>query len=370
MNRIENFLTTNGNQFGFKKGHGTDQCIYALKEVIQMYNSLNTGISLCFLDASKAFDRVNHQLLFQKLENRGVPGYILRILIYWYENQTMYVRWGSLISEPFHVSNGVRQGGILSPYIFNVYIDDLSTRLNALPIGCKLGELTINHLMYADDLVLISPSTRGLFRLLSECQQYGIEFDILYNPLKSAVMFYKPKFMSKIEMPVFKLNNEDIKVVHEYSYLGHILSDDMSDDLDILRQRKKIFAQGNNLKRKFYMCTIDVKLTLFRSYCASLYTAQLWVRYTKTAINKLYIAYHNMMKLLVGVAKWEHTRPICIDLNIPYCPALIRNIVYKFMGRLTESLNVYVKAICDMSIFHTSYIWKHWRSLLYVNGVG
>ena len=190
MNRIENFLTTNGNQFGFKKGHGTDQCIYALKEVIQMYNSLNTGISLCFLDASKAFDRVNHQLLFQKLENRGVPGYILRILIYWYENQTMYVRWGSLISEPFHVSNGVRQGGILSPYIFNVYIDDLSTRLNALPIGCKLGEWTINHLMYADDLVLISPSTRGLFRLLSECQQYGIEFDILYNPLKSAVMFY------------------------------------------------------------------------------------------------------------------------------------------------------------------------------------
>ena len=95
---------------------------------------MNTCISICFLDASKAFDRVNHQLLFQKLEHRGVPGYILRILIFWYENQTMYVRWGNLISEPFHVTNVVRQGGILSPYIFNVYIDDLSTRLNALPI--------------------------------------------------------------------------------------------------------------------------------------------------------------------------------------------------------------------------------------------
>ena len=370
LNRIEHCLITNANQFGFKKGHGTDQCIYVLKEVIQTYNSLNTCISVCFLDASKAFDRVNHQLLFQKLNQRGVPGYILRILIFWYENQTMFVRWGSLISEPFHVSNGVRQGGILSPYIFNVYTDDLSTRLNALPIGCVLGDLTINHLMYADDLVLISPSTRGLFRLISECQRYGIEFDILYNPLKSAVMFFKPKYMSKIKMPVFRMNNENINVVSEYTYLGHILSDTLSDDLDILRQRKKVFAQGNNLKRKFYMCSLDVKVTLFKSYCASLYTAQLWVRYTKTTMNKLYIAYHNMLKLLVGVVKWEHTRPICVDLNIPYCPALIRNIVYKFMGRLIKSSNEYVKAICNMSIYYTSYIWKHWRSLLYVNGVG
>ena len=217
--RIEHCLITNANQFGFKKGHGTDQCIYVLKEVIQTYNSLNTCISVCFLDASKAFDRVNHQLLFQKLNQRGVPGYILRILIFWYENHTMSVHWGSFISEPFHVSNGVHQGGILSPYIFNVYTDDLSTRLNALPIGCVLGDLTINHLMYADDLVLISPSTRGLFRLISECQQYGIEFDILYNPLKSAVMFFKPKFMSKINMPVFRMNYENIKVVSEYNYL-------------------------------------------------------------------------------------------------------------------------------------------------------
>ena len=82
----------------------------------------NTCISVCFLDASKAFDRVNHQLLFQKLEYRGVPGYILRILVFWYENQAMSVRWGNLLSESFHVSNGVRQGGILSAYLFNIYI--------------------------------------------------------------------------------------------------------------------------------------------------------------------------------------------------------------------------------------------------------
>ena len=232
-------------------------------------------MSICFLDASKAFDRVNHQLLFQKLVKRKVPGYIIRILIFWYENQTMSVQWGNLLSESFHVSNGVRQGGILSSYLFNVYIDDLSTRLNGLSIGCKLGDLLINHLMYADDLVLLSPSTRGLYKLIAECQNYGIEFDILYNPKKSALMFVKPKFMSDINMPIFKIFNENIKVVNEYTYLGHILTDNLSDDLDILRQRKKIYAQGNNIPRKFYMCSLSVKLELFRSYCSSLYTADL-----------------------------------------------------------------------------------------------
>ena len=60
-------------------------------------------------------DRVKHSVLFDKLVQRGVPGYIVRILCYWYAHQTMCVRWGSSISSSFRVYNGVRQGGILSP---------------------------------------------------------------------------------------------------------------------------------------------------------------------------------------------------------------------------------------------------------------
>ena len=81
------------------------------------------------------------------------------------------------------VSNGVRQGGILSPYIFCVYMDDLSNNLNYIQVGCIICTTLINHLMYADDLV--SPSAMGLSLLLSVCSSHGIEHDIKYNSAKT-----------------------------------------------------------------------------------------------------------------------------------------------------------------------------------------
>ena len=235
---------------------------FVLKEILNLYKALKSCLTICFLDGSKVFDCVNQGVLFQKLKRRGIPGYLLRILAFWYENQTMCVRWGKLLSAPFSVGNGVRQGGILSPFLFNVYMDDLSSRLNGLNVGCTVGKTCINQIIFTDDL-LISPSTHDLNLLLSECQKYGIECDILFNSKKSAVMFVKPDYMRNTVMPKFMINHETINVVNEYSYLGHIITDTLSDDPDIARQGRKIFAQGNSLLRKFYMCTVDVKVTLF-----------------------------------------------------------------------------------------------------------
>ena len=122
-----------GNQFGFKPKLGTDICIYPLKEIIGSYSPLNGSVFSCFLDASKAFDRVKHSMLFTKLLRRGVSGYIVRLLMFWYAHQTMCVRWGGSVSSKFTVFNGVRQGGILSPFLFNVYMDDLSVNLKKCP---------------------------------------------------------------------------------------------------------------------------------------------------------------------------------------------------------------------------------------------
>ena len=97
----------------------TDHCIFALKKVIQYYKSNNSPVYSCFLDASKAFDRVNHWTLFRKLLNRGVPVVLIRILLYWYRTQTFCVKWGSTTSEFFNVSNGVRQNVTTVPWVLN-----------------------------------------------------------------------------------------------------------------------------------------------------------------------------------------------------------------------------------------------------------
>ena len=115
------------------------------------------------------------------------------------------------------------------------------------------------------------------------------------------------------------------------------------------------------------MCTVDVKLTLFQSFCAPMYTAHLWTRYTNYDISKLFRAYHNTLKMLLGLSKREHTSPICAFLNVRSCQAVIRNFVFRFMVRLKNSSNSIIQAICGTSIYYKSSIWKHWRSLLYTN---
>ena len=92
LDHMKTHLLTQPNQFGYKKKHGTDQCIFAIKELINAYKSKGSCVYTCFLDASKAFDRLNHTKLFRKLSERGIPGYLLRLLVFWYSKQTMCIR--------------------------------------------------------------------------------------------------------------------------------------------------------------------------------------------------------------------------------------------------------------------------------------
>ena len=167
LSKLNSYFCTTDYQFGFKSNHSTDLCIYTLKEVIDFYHSQSMSIYMCFMDASKAFDRVNHWTLFKKLIDRGTPLIFVRIIMQWYTTQKACVRWGSALSDNFLITNGVRQGGILSPLFFNVYMDCLSESLSNTQTGCNVGGVMINHLMYADDMVIISPSAKGLQRLVA-----------------------------------------------------------------------------------------------------------------------------------------------------------------------------------------------------------
>ena len=121
----QSFFVSSNLQFGFKSGFSTDLCTGLLKCTV--YG--------CLLDASKAFDRVDHTLLFLKLLDKNLPIPITRFLLSWYSTQEAYICWNSKNSVSFPISNGVRQGGVLSPILFAVYLDDLLTRLTDAGVG-------------------------------------------------------------------------------------------------------------------------------------------------------------------------------------------------------------------------------------------
>ena len=136
----------------------------------------------------------------------------------------MCIRWGGTYSTFFNASNGVRQGSILSPYLFNIYIDDLSVNLNACRVGCCVGNEIINHLMYADDLVIMAPSAvAGQSKMLGICELFGASHDIdmIFNQKKGASVYSISKTLKGAHLPNVYLNGEVILQVDSVNKARH-----------------------------------------------------------------------------------------------------------------------------------------------------
>ena len=132
-------LTTDSMQFGLKAGVSTTQCSWLVHEVSNYFMRRGTAVSACLLDCSKAFDKCRFDVLFTKLIKKGLPAIVVKVLIFVYEEQTCWVKLGGKKSTSFRVTNGTRQGSVLSPLLFSVYLDELLQKLRKLQLGCHIG---------------------------------------------------------------------------------------------------------------------------------------------------------------------------------------------------------------------------------------
>ena len=178
------------------------------------------------------------------------------------------------MSAYFTVLNGVRQGGIMSPLLYNIFMDDLSNLLRKSRVGCFVNNMCLNHLMYADDSVLLAPSPKAFQSLINICEVYALENEITYNVIKTVCMCIKSKRLCDISVSDM-LNGKCLIWVVSHKYLGIIIRNDRNDSDNMKRQLQAIYSKGNFIIQKFMRCSDNVKTVLFKAHCVNLYCCQL-----------------------------------------------------------------------------------------------
>lgn len=127
--KYSTFFNTDSLQFGFRNGVGCSDALHTVKTVINHFNKNGSTITVAALDMSKAFDRVSYFALFNKLMARKFPKKVIHVLLSWYTKNYMQIKWKDSLSDCFQVTAGVRQGGVLCPFLFAIYIEELLLQL-------------------------------------------------------------------------------------------------------------------------------------------------------------------------------------------------------------------------------------------------
>ena len=310
--KISKYVNICDKQHGFRPQHSTSTACLTLKEVVTKYNKRGSNVYAAFVDLSKAFDKINHYKLMDSLIDKGVPHFYVNILLYFYRNQLISTKHQNEMSSSWKIGNGVRQGGILSPFLFNIYVDGLIDNISRYRTGCFFGIKSCNIIAYADDMVLLSPSKSGLQKLLHIFGYKAKELNLTINTDKTVCMNFKVNNSSAID-PCLTLDGKVLRNVNKYKYLGFMIDEFLNNDLDIVRCRNKFYNEFNSILRKFSGVDHNVFMKLFESYCIGFYGSELWFNNKRCGVplKQFGVGYHKAIKKIFGFKYWESNHKVC-----------------------------------------------------------
>ena len=199
------------------------------------------------------------------------------------------------------MSNGVRQGGILSPLLFTIYIDNIFKKLKTTGMGCYIDDVFAGSFGYADDLVLIAPSLAGLKCMIKICEDYAEQYNILYNPKKSKLLHYNVAHDKEISI---ELCGTKVQIVDSEVYLGNFIASDLSDR-NITSNMGDFYRRSNQLRADFYMLPSHIQYKLFTCYFINLCGCNLW-NYNKMYVQKIYTAWRIVIRKLYKLPYTAH----------------------------------------------------------------
>jgi hypothetical protein len=314
-------VTLNNNQFGFRKGCGTSFGIGLLNDLLCHYKHSKSPMFICSLDAEKCFDSLWHDGLFYKLQYFFL-GVLWRFLYKWYCNLTAVIKWNGRVHNNlmFNVSKGTRQGSVLSPLLFNMFLSDLLYELEGVNQGLRVGTQLYNSFAYADDVSIFAATVPGLQQLINTCSDYCLKWRFKFGIKKSQCLI--PDYYVNIcdKEPTFYLGNNQIHNADSIDILGVTFTakTDFNQHVNnrITKCRNSSFSLSD-----VGMCypgvMSDTKSYLFRSVC------QPTLLYGLDAVNininmmkKLENTQGGIMKRVCGIPKRSHHTQLLQSLNI------------------------------------------------------
>ncbi|CAH2293552.1 Hypothetical predicted protein [Pelobates cultripes] len=221
-------------QAGFCRGRGTRDQIANVRWKLEKAREFQKNIYFSLIDYSKAFDSVDHNNMWQVLKEMGVPDHLIRLLRNLYVDQEATVRTEHGTTEWFKIGKGVRQGCILSPYLFNLYAKYIIHKagLDKSKAGINFAGRNIKNLRYADDTTLMAESEEELKDLLFRVKGESAKAGLLLNVKKT-------KIMVNISLSSWQIDGEEVEAVTDFIFLGSKISSDGDCSHEI-----KTFASG------------------------------------------------------------------------------------------------------------------------------
>ena len=304
---------------GFVPGNRTSDAHIVINNLVnKICHKDGAKIFSCFVDFKKAFDSVPRDLLLKKLLKYGINGKFFNIIRTIYLYDTACVKDVDKRSIPFDINIGVRQGCVLSPLLFNIFICDLAKKLMEQTDAFEIGGARINSLFWADDLVLFSKDEAGLQNLLNILEKYCQENYLMINTKKTKCMIFNKT--GRLLLRPFYLDGVQLEMVRSYKYLGFLItpSGEFKTGLKDLRDRamRAFMKIKSDLGISFNQ---DILLTLslidVLVVPILLYASDFWGCMKLNQSNPIDNFYMSMLKQILGVQKQTTNIGVFLELG-------------------------------------------------------
>ena len=333
-------------QGGFRTGVSCLHSAFVLQEAVLSLREKKRKVFVAFLDVKKAFDTVWHAGLFVKLFHNEVPLYIWHILNAWYSCSYSAVVWDSQISHLFPIKQGVRQGSILSPLLYSIFVNELLDQLSASSFGVFIEGTYCGAPMYADDLALIGSSPEELQNMLDIVSSYASLWRYQLNAKKSAILVFG-------ESPVSRQRNRSLRrwsigsdIIQEHDMQKHlgilhtVFPSSVHRTVERCSAGRSAFFALNAVGSRFGCLHPSTSFRLYSSYCIPilLYGCELWCL-TGSETTMLERVHRKILRTIQGLPLRCHSSALLHLLGTSSISSLIQQRQLNFLrsfSRLPE----------------------------------